>query len=33
MSRFKKIELVKLARLEADKQCLAEEEQAKTLRR
>jgi hypothetical protein len=33
MSRFKKIELVKLARLETDVQCLAEEEQTKTLRR
>ena len=33
MSRFKKIELVKLARLEADVQCLAEEEQTNTLRR
>ena len=32
MSRFKKIELVKLARFEADEECLAEEEQAKTLR-
>ena len=33
MSRFKKIELVKLARLEADEECLAEEVEAKALRK
>jgi hypothetical protein len=33
MSRSKKIELVKLARLEADEECLAEEVEAKALRK